>query len=113
MGAHGTMPDEIVSRQYVRYALYRVRPEWRARTETERQADRQSAVGAIERFNDRMVVQRTYSTVGTRGDCDLLIWSVSEQLDNFTALQTALNTCDLGPWLETAYSYLAMTKRSM
>lgn len=107
------MPDETMPRQYVRYALYRVRAEWRARTAAERDADRRAAVEAIESFNGRMVVQRTYSTVGTRGDCDLLIWSVSERLDDFTALQTALNTCALGPWLETAYSYLAMTKRSI
>src|SRR4051794_5730202 len=106
------MSDDQPTRQYVRYALYRLRPDWRARSEAERQADKASAVAVFEDFAQRMVVLRTYSTVGMRGDCDFLVWSVSERLDDFTDLQRALNTSALGPYLETAHSFLAMTKRS-
>jgi chlorite dismutase len=107
------MSEEQTTRQYVRYALYRVRPDWRAQSAAERQADKASAVAVFEHFAERLVVLRTYSTVGTRGDCDFLVWSVSERLDDFAELQRALNTCALGPYLEVAHSFLAMTKRSM
>jgi chlorite dismutase len=107
------MAEEKTTRQYVRYAFYRVRPEWRARSAQEREADKQSVVAVLEEFAQRMVVLRTYSTVGTRGDCDFMLWMVSERLDDFTDLATALNTSRLGAFLETPFSYLAMTKRSM
>jgi chlorite dismutase len=107
------MADEPAKRQYVRYAFYRVRPEWRARPVEERVADKESAVAALERFAEKLVVLRTYSTVGGRGDCDFLVWSVGERLEDFAELSTALNTCRLGPFLETAHSFLAMTKRSI
>ena len=107
------MSNEQTARQYVRYAFYRVRPEWRARTVDEREQDKQSVAAVFEQQGQRMVVLRTYSTVGTRGDCDFMVWAVSEKLEDLGALATALNTSRLGPFLETPYSYLAMTKRSM
>jgi chlorite dismutase len=106
------MPEEQAPRQYVRYAFYRVRPDWRARSDEERERDKREVAAVLEQFARRLVVCRTYSTVGTRGDCDLLLWTVSERLDDFTELATALNTSRLGPFLETAHSFLAMTKRS-
>ena len=106
------MADEQ-RRQYVRYLFFKVRPEWRARSAEEREADKRSAVAVFEQFTPKMVVLRTYSTVGSRGDCDFMVWAVSERLDDFTELAQALNTSALGPYLETPYSYLAMTKRSI
>ena len=107
------MDEAQTARQYVRYAFYKVRPEWRARSDDERERDKRSVAAVLESFAARMVVLRTYSTVGTRGDCDLLIWSVGERLEELGELATALNRSPLGPFLETPYSYLAMTKRSM
>jgi len=105
--------EEPTTRQFVRYAFYKVRPDWRARSDEQRGADKRAVVALLEDFGQKMVVLRTYSTVGTRGDCDLLIWSVSERLDDFTELSSALNRSPLGPFLELPHSYLAMTKRSM
>jgi chlorite dismutase len=107
------MSDSAEARQYVRYAFYRVRPEWRSRSAVEREKDRCETLDILQSFADRMVVLRTYSTVGTRGDCDFLIWSVSPRLDDLAELSTALNRSRLGPFLETPHSYLAMTKRSV
>lgn len=107
------MSDDATTRQFVRYTFYKVRPEWRARPIEERQLDKQSVAGALEQFAERLPVLRTYSTVGTRGDCDFMIWSVSERLEDFIDLARALNTSRLGPYLETPYAYLAMTKRSI
>jgi chlorite dismutase len=90
-----------------------VRPEWRARSPRDRQQDKACVVALFEKFAPELVVLRTYSTVGTRGDCDFLVWSVSERLEAITELQAALNNSPLGPYLEVAHSFLAMTKRSM
>ncbi len=65
-----------------------------------------------ERWNERILL-RTYSTLGTRGDCDFLLWQVSENLDDFQKLASDILSTDLGPYLETPYAYLSMTKRSM
>lgn len=100
-------------RQFVRYAFYRVRPEWRARGVEERRADKEELASLIEDFARGIPVLRSYSTVGTRGDCDLMLWSVSYNLEDFRCLQAAINGCRMGAFLETPYSYLAMTKRSV
>ena len=105
--------QEQDQRQYVRYAFYKVRPEWLARPPEQRERDKQVVAAVLERFAERMVVLRAYSTVGMRGDCDLMLWSVSWRLEDFTELATALSTSPLGPFLETPHSYLAMTKRSI
>src|SRR5918912_275665 len=78
-----------------------------------REQDKRSVAAVIEEFAPRFVVLRTYSTVGTRGDCDFMIWAVTERLEGLGELQTALNTSRMGAFLETPFSYLAMTKRSM
>jgi chlorite dismutase len=55
---------------------------------------------------------RTYSTVGTRGDADMLIWSAAKTLEEIRDLETAIRRTPVGRFLETPHSFLAMTKRS-
>ena len=55
---------------------------------------------------------RTYSLVGLRSDADLLLWCSAHSLEGHQELATLLNRTRLGPYLETPYSYLAMTRRS-
>ena len=107
------MPEQRDSRQYVRYAFYKLRPEWFARSSEERQRDKAAAVAVLEEFARRLVVCRAYSTVGTRGDCDLALWTVSYRLEDFSELQRALNASAIGRYLDTVHSFLAMTKRSI
>ena len=55
---------------------------------------------------------RIFSTVGTRGDCDLMLWTVSDRLEDFTELTSQLFGSRMGVYLDVPYSYLAMTRRS-
>ncbi len=99
-------------RQVVRYAFYKLDPAWR-RLSAERQASTKIEFGeALERYHGRLLL-RPYGLVGLRGDCDFLLWQVAEDLDALVELQTALNRTDLGAYLSTPYSYLAMTRRSI
>jgi chlorite dismutase len=100
------------TRQYIRYLFYKARPEWRQLTADDRTAARVELLNTLEPFTDRLAVLRAYSTLGTRGDADLLLWQVTERLEDFQELQAAVLRTQLGTYLETPYSYLAMTKRS-
>jgi len=106
------MTHQPEQRQVVRYAFYKLDPSWRRLP-----ADRQSAAKiefgqTIESFQGHLLL-RPYGLVGIRGDSDFLLWQVAENLDSLVALQTALNRTDLGAYLSTPYSYLAMTRRSI
>jgi chlorite dismutase len=100
-------------RQFVRYAFYRVMPEWRRRSSVQRAEDRAEFAAVVEEMAGRDgVILRSYSLVGTRGDADLMLWSVSERLEEFQELAARLNATALAAYLEQPYSYFAMTKRS-
>jgi chlorite dismutase len=103
-----------VTRQVVRFALYRVRPDWRLRDQGTRAADRAEVATLLTETAARpAVVLRTYSLVGTRGDADFMLWFVSEEVDEHHRFSAALNRTAMAAWLEQPYHYLAMTKRSM
>lgn len=99
-------------RQYVRFAFYRLAPQWRRVTAAERTAMREEFAEIVDKWADRILI-RTYSTLGMRGDCDFMLWQVSENLDDFQELASEIASSDLGAYLETPFSYLSMTKHSM
>src|SRR5438477_12920799 len=106
------MSSKPEKRQVVRFAFYKLDNAWR-RLSAESQASSKIEFGeTIESFNGRLLL-RPYGLVGIRGDCDVLLWQVAEDLDSLVALQTALNRTDLGAYLTLPYSYLAMTRRSI
>ena len=100
------------TRQYIRYLFYKARPSWLALPAAARAAARTDLLTALEPFAERLPVLRAYSTLGTRADADLVLWMVSERLEDFQELQAAVRQTAMGAHLETPYSYLAMTKRS-
>ena len=102
------------ARQHIRFSFYRVRPEWRLRPATERAADREEVAAVVREIGDRQgVLIRPYSLVGTRGDADLLLWLVSERIDDLHEFSARLNRTRLAAYLESPYSYFSMTKQSM
>ena len=98
-------------RQYVRFAFYKVDPAWRRLSPTARDSAREELAEAIDSWSDRILL-RTYSTIGTRADCDFLVWQVSTNLDDFQSLASDIASSELGAFLDTPYAYLSMTKHS-
>lgn len=98
-------------RQFVRYLFLKVDPRWRALPAAQQAAHKRAFEEAVTRFAGRMLI-RAYSTVGTRGDVDILLWQVSPEAERFTQLATAMWSTPMGPYLSTPYAYLAMTRRS-
>src|SRR5438309_4607440 len=102
------------ARQHIRFAFYRVRPEWRLRSGTDRAADREEVAALVREFGERPgMLVRPYSLVGTRGDADFMLWLVSERIDDLHEISARLNRTRMAPFLVTAYSYFSMTKKSM
>jgi len=98
--------------QVVKFAFYKADREFRALGAEERSAARKELSELLLEWRERFPMLRTYSTVGMRGDCDFLIWSASKTLEEVGALETAIRQSSMGRWLDTPYSYLALTKRS-
>ena len=98
-------------RQFVKFTFFKVASEWRRLDDRER--DRQIAEfqGVVEQWNGRNLV-RCYSTVGTRGDVDFMIWQVSYELEDIQRMASEVLGTALAGWLTTPWSYLSMTKNS-
>jgi chlorite dismutase len=100
-----------VARNYVKYTFVKVDPAWRRRTAAERAEDKREFAAACREFADDHYL-RTYSLVGTRGDCDLMVRAVAARLEPIHELHVLLNQSGLMRYAELPYSYLAMTKES-
>ena len=63
-------------RQLVKFTFFKVAPEWRRLDGEERQRQIAELAAVVESWSGRNLV-RCYSTMGTRGDTDFMIWQVS------------------------------------
>ncbi len=99
-------------RQVVRYLFLKVIPPWRQLDPAAQRAQKDEAVRALKQFHGKLLL-RPYSLMGTRGDCDLMLWQVAEDVDTLQGVETALFSTRLGAYLTTPYSYLGVTKRSI
>ena len=99
-------------RAYVKYTFYKADKAWRRLSDKEKTDGRGQFMAILDEFSDRMMV-RSYSTVGTRGDTDLLIWNACEELESIQRLTSSLLATGLGRYLDIPYSYLAMTRKSI
>ena len=99
------------NRTFVKFTFFKLDPAWRRRAPEERARDKAEFLAACEDFaEDRSL--RAYSTVGTRGDTDLLLLSQSPVLEDLHTFQVVLGQSGLARWAEIPHSYLAMTKPS-
>jgi chlorite dismutase len=98
-------------RNYLKFTFLKVDPAWRRRSPDERARDKREFAAACHDFGEDHFL-RTYSLVGTRGDCDLMVRAAATSLDPIHELHVLLNQSGLMRYAELPYSYLAMTKPS-
>lgn len=96
---------------YAKFTFFKLDPAWRRLPEEERARDKAEFLAACQDF-DHDHSLRAYSTVGTRGDADLLLLSQSRVLEDIHTFHVVLGQSGLAKWMDTPYSYLAMTKVS-
>ena len=101
----------MAERSFIKFTFLKIDPAWQRRDTEQRAEDKREFLAACEDYaTDRPL--RAYSTVGTRGDTDLLIVSQSPVLDDIHTFHVVLAQSGLAKWASTPYSYLAMTKPS-
>jgi chlorite dismutase len=99
------------ARQVVKYTFVKVNPGVLAWPVDQRQA-------AADEFGQLLDARAgsgtllTYSTVGLRGDCDLLIWQAADTVDRIQGAESQWRATQLGPHLAVAHSFLAMMRPS-
>ncbi len=101
----------MADRTFIKFTFLKVDPAWQ-RLDAERRAqDKREFLAACEDYaTDRPL--RAYSTVGTRGDTDLLIVTQSPILGDIHSFHVVLAQSGLMKWASVPHSYLAMTKPS-
>lgn len=101
-----------VGQQVVHFAFYKLRADWWSLDSTERRRLADSLEELLASWRDRLLLV-SYSLVGVRADCDLMLWKAAESLDQVHDLGRDIATSPMGPYLDNAYAYLSMTKRSV
>ncbi|HEX7090948.1 MAG TPA: chlorite dismutase family protein [Longimicrobiales bacterium] len=104
--------EKAAQRELVRFAFYQVDPAWRRLAPEVKAAHRQEFVELVREWGQKFMVY-AYSLVGTRGDCDFMLWQATKNLDHLHEFGAAVNRTGLGAWLRLPYSYFAMTRRSI
>ena len=111
--AHSKPTDAVpITRQFVNFAFYKLDPAFRRLPDPEKAAARREFTDLFATPNPNLICL-TYSTVGLRPDCDLLLWRIALSTDDFQAQTRQIHRTRLGGYLSTPHSLLSMTKRSM
>jgi len=100
------------SQDFVHYAFYKCRPEWRLLPEGQKEDGIAEFGEAVDRFRDAIMME-TYSTQGLRADTDFLLWKVCPELPPLQEMAAALNRTGLGRYLDLSHSLLALTRKSV
>jgi chlorite dismutase len=101
----------MADRTFAKFTFFKIDPAWRRRDPELRAADKQEFLAACEDFAvDRSL--RAYSTIGTRGDVDLVLLTQSPNLNDIHTFHVVLGQSGLAKWATTPHSFLSMTKRS-
>src|SRR4051794_23173236 len=101
----------MADRTFAKFSFFKIDPAWRRRDAELRAADKREFLAACEDFAvDRSL--RAYSTVGMRGDTDLVLLSQSPVLADIHTFHVVLGQSGLAKWSQTPYSFLSVTKKS-
>ncbi len=112
-GVPASQAGTPVRRQIVCFSFYKLMPEWRRLPSGEKAAHKQAFADVLTRWNKPgEFLSLTYSTMGTRGDVDMCVWSIGYAVDELNRMRSDLLATPLGGYLTTPHSFLAMTKRS-
>ncbi len=99
-------------RQFVSFAFYKIDPAWLRLDKATREAGAQELAAVINDFGSKFLIY-PYTTFGVRPETDFMLWRISYDLDDFEAMATAMRRTLMGTYLQTPYSFLAMTKTSI
>ena len=106
-----SMSREPSGRQYINYAFYKLTNDWYQLSSLKRKNIAQKLTTILTKY-DKKLTLNLYSTLGVRAECDLMLWRVSDSLEIFEDMTIEMSNSGIGPYLNTIYSFLSMTKHS-
>jgi len=101
----------VPTRHFVKYTFLKLDPAWRRLDDNVREPGKREFAAACHDFADGHLL-RAFSTVGTRGDTDLMLLIQARNLDRIHEFHVVLAQSGLMKWATIPYSFLAMTKPS-
>jgi chlorite dismutase len=101
--------DEEKPRQFVNFAFYKLDPQFRREFNDNQRAQSVEELAQVLDDSRRRFLIYPYSTLGIRPEVDFLVWRISYRLEDFEEATAELLRTRIGKYLETPYSYLAMT----
>jgi chlorite dismutase len=106
-----TVEELREGRQFLKYTFFKFLPSWRTADQGEQQQAKEIFRAIVHKYGTRLIV-KPFSLFGTRGDCDFMLWTISERLEDFQEMMSEILKSPLGKHVSTPYSYLSMTRRS-
>jgi len=101
----------VPTRHFVKYTFLKLDPAWRRLEDAQRAEHKREFLAACADFADGHLL-RAFSTVGTRGDCDLMLLTQAQNLERIHEFHVVLAQSGLMKWSSIPHSFLAMTKAS-
>lgn len=105
-------PKPKQARQIVRFAFYKLDPQWQLLPLVQREQGKQELARIVEEHGERTLM-RSFGLYGLRSDCDFMLWQATYDIADLQTLHSKMRRSPMGPYLREAYSFLAMTKRSI
>lgn len=100
-------------RQFVNFMFLRVDPAWRRLPDEQRAKDKADFAEVYKQHaKDGKIILRSYSTMATRADCEIMLWRISYEMDALQLMAGQLLKTGVGRWCTTPHNFLSMTKRS-
>src|SRR5260370_39679212 len=96
-------------RQVVKYTFLKIEPPVLGWPAEEREAAAREFTELLETGPTGETLL-TYSTVGLRGDCDLLVWQAADTVDAIQRAESQWRATPLGAYLRGAHLFLALIK---
>ena len=106
-----TTSETLVVKRFIKYNFFKVAREWRFLGPQEKATAKEGFLTVLKRHASNVELQY-FSLVGLRGDVDFMVMAGSPDVQRFPNLISDLVSTSLGRYLETPYSYLAMTRSS-
>lgn len=100
------------SRQMVRFAFYKLDPQWQLLPLAQREQGKQELARIVAEHGEQTLI-RSFSLYGLRSDCDFMLWQATYDIADLQTLHSKMRRSPMGPYLRESYSFLAMTKRSV
>src|SRR5213078_2189375 len=101
----------MAERHFVKYTFLKADPAWRRLPAAERAECKREFIAACEDFGADHLLQ-SFSLMGTRGDCDLMLVAEAENLDRIHEFHVVLAQSGLMKWSRIAHSFLGLRKAS-